>query len=382
MTIDQARREFPHTMTDMVYLNHAAVAPLSFRVRDAVDKYQTRRALKGIEPYPWIMKTVQETRELLGQMLHARPDQMAFVMNTSDGLNIIAQGLDWEPGDRVLINDLEFPANAYPFLNLRQRGVEVDIIKTKNGKVTKDEIAEHLKERTKLVSLSHVQFATGAKADLTAIGKLCRERDILFAVDAIQSLPHCEIDVERDKIDFLSSGSHKWMMADTGAAFIYAGDKILPPLAKGRAGERFHQASLGWTSIDNPFDFTLRPEELRTGAARFENGTLNFAGITALNASLKFFFEFGLKEIESSVLDLSGYLIDRLQQRGVEVITPTPEREHAGIVSFHFPDVEKVFERLHKQNIIISLRQGRLRVSPHFYNTEEEVKKLMVGLFE
>jgi cysteine desulfurase/selenocysteine lyase len=373
MTIDQARREFPHTMTDMVYLNHAAVAPLSFRVRDAVDRYQTRRALKGIEPYPWIMKTVQETRELLAQMIHARADQMAFVLNTSDGLNIIAQGLDWEPGDRVLLNDLEFPANVYPFLNLKKRGVEIDIIQTKDGKVTRDEIADHLKDKTKLVSLSHVQFATGAKADLTAIGKLCRERDILFAVDAIQSLPHCSIDVERDNIDFLSSGSHKWMMADTGAAFVYAGD---------RAIERIHQASLGWTSIDNAFDFTLRPEELRAGAARFENGTLNFAGITALNASLKFFFEFGLKEIERNVLDLSGYLIDRLQQRGVEVITPTNEREHAGIVSFNFPDAEKVFERLHKQNIIISLRQGRLRVSPHFYNTEEEVRKLVVGLFE
>jgi cysteine desulfurase/selenocysteine lyase len=373
MTAEQARREFPHTMSDMVYLNHAAVAPLSFRVRDAVDKYQTRRALKGIEPYPWIMKTVQETRELLAQMIHARADQMAFVMNTSDGLNIIAQGLDWKPGDRVLLNDLEFPANAYPFLNLKRRGVSVDVIKLQNHKITPGEIGACLSNKTKLVALSHVQFGTGAKADLTTIGKICHDRDILFVVDAIQSLPHCEINVERDKIDFLSSGSHKWMMSGEGAAFIYAGD---------RAIERIHQASLGWTSIDDPFDFTLRPDDLRAGAARFENGTLNFAGITALNASLKFFFEFGVKEIERNVLDLSGYLIERLQQRGVEVITPTPEREHAGIVSSNFPDAEKVFERLHRQNIIISLRQGRLRVSPHFYNTEEEMKKLMVGLFE
>jgi cysteine desulfurase/selenocysteine lyase len=373
MTIDQARREFPHTMTDTVYMNHAAVAPLSFRVRDAVDRYLTRRALKGIEPYPWIMKTVQETRELLAQMIHARPDQMGFVMNTSDGLNIIAQGLDWKPGDRVLINDLEFPANAYPFLNLKRCGVCVDVIKAQNYKLTPGEIGACLSNKTKLVALSHVQFATGAKADLTTIGKICRDRDILFAVDTIQSLPHCSIDVERDKIDFLSNGSHKWMMASEGAAFIFAGD---------RAIERIHQASLGWTSVDDPFDFTLRPDELRTGAARFENGTLNFSGITALNASLKFFFEYGLKEIERNVLDLSGYLINRLEQRGVEVITPKNEHEHAGIVSFNFPDAEKVFERLHKQNIILSLRQGHLRVSPHFYNMEEEIKKLMVGLFE
>jgi cysteine desulfurase / selenocysteine lyase len=373
MTLEQARKEFPHTQSDLVYLNHAAVAPLSFRVRDAVDRYQTRRALKGIEPYPWILKTVQETRELLAKMLGARAEQIAFVMNTSDGINILAQGIEWQPGDRVLINDLEFPANAYPFLNLRRRGVEVDVVRAKDYKITAEQIAAQLTDRTKLVSISHVQFATGAKADLTAIGKLCRERDILFCVDAIQSLPHCEVDAERDNIDFLASGSHKWLMADTGAAFIYCGDRALALI---------QQANLGWTSIENPFEFTLRPNELRPDAGRFENGTLNFAGTTALNASLKFFFEFGLKEMERNVLDLSGYLIDRLEQRGVEVITPKAESERAGIISFNISDAEKVFERLHNQNIIISLRQGRLRVSPHFYNTEEEMRKLLAAIME
>ncbi|MDP4197978.1 MAG: aminotransferase class V-fold PLP-dependent enzyme [Bacteroidota bacterium] len=383
MTIDQARREFPHTWSDMVYLNHAAVAPLSFRVRDAVDRYQTRRALKGIEPYPWMLKTVQGTREMLAQLMGARADQIAFVLNTSDGLNIIAQGLDWQPGDHVLLNDLEFPANVYPFLNLKRHGVEVDFIEknlrpSKAGagggySISVEDIQNHLTPRTKLVSISHVQFATGAKADLNAIGKLCRERDILFAVDAIQSLPHTPIDVERDCVDFLACGSHKWMMSDMGAAFVYVGDRALA---------RIHQASLGWTSIENAFDFSLRPDELRAGAARFENGTINFAGITALLASLNFFFEFGLQEMERAVLDLTGYLIDRLEMRGVEVITPKPESERSGIVSFNFPDAEKVFERLQSRNILISLRQGLLRASPHFYNTEEEVRKLMVALFE
>jgi len=357
----------------MVYLNHAAVAPLSFRVRDAVDRYQTRRALKGIEPYPWIMKTVQETRDMLAKMINAPAEQIAFVLNTSDGLNVLAQGIDWQPGDRILLNDLEFPANVYPFLNLRRRGVEVDILQTRDGKVTTDEIAQNLTEKTKLVSLSHVQFATGGKADLAAIGKLCRERNILFAVDAIQSLPHTQIDVERDCVDFLSCGSHKWMMSAEGAAFIYVGNRAL---------ERIHQASIGWTSVENPFDFTFRPDELRAGAARFENGTMNFTGITALNASLKFFYEFGLREMERAVLDLTNYLIDRLDRRGVEIITPKDAREHSGIVSFNFADAEKVFERLEKQNIIISLRQGRLRAAPHFYNTEDEMRKLVVGLFE
>jgi cysteine desulfurase/selenocysteine lyase len=195
----------------------------------------------------------------------------------------------------------------------------------------------------------------------------------VFCVDAIQSLPHTNLDVVRDKIDFLACGSHKWMMSDMGAAFIYVSDRALA---------RIQQPFLGWTSIENPFDFTLRPDELRAGAARFENGGLNFSGITALNASLKFFAEFGSREMERAVLDLSGYLISRLEMHGVEVVIPKTENERAGIVSFKYPDAEKTFKRLESQNIIISLRQGLLRVSPHFYNTEEEIKRLMNVLVE
>ena len=373
MTVEEARKEFPHTWSDMVYLNHAAISPMCFRVRDAADLYLTRRSLKGIEPYPWAQKMVLETKIMLGQMLHCRADQLAFVLNTSDGMNVLAEGIDWQPGDRVLINDLEFPANIYPFLNLKRRGVEVDIVASKDYKVTPQQIAERITPHTKLVSISYVQFATGAKADLTAIGKLCRERDILFAVDAIQALPHCPIDVERDNIDWLSSGSHKWLMALEGVGFVYAGDRALA---------RIHQSYLGWRSVTDSFNFSeLDPERLVPNAERFENGTLNFVGIASLNASLQFFFEFGLSEIERRVLDLSGYLIDRLEMRGVEIITPKQESERAGIVSFNMPDAEKVYERLHSEQIILSLRSGRLRAAPHFYNTEEEIKKLLVALF-
>ena len=372
MTIEEARREFPHTWSDIVYLNHAAVSPISFRVRDAIDRYLTRRALKGIEPYPWAQKMALETKIMIAQMLHARADQIAFVLNTSDGLNLLAGGIDWQPGDRVLINDLEFPANVYPFLNLKRRGVEVDIIQSKDYKVTPEQIAAGITSRTKLISISHVQFSTGAKMDLAAIGKLCRERDILFAVDAIQSLPHTSIDVVKDSIDWLACGPHKWLMSPEGTVFIFASDRVLAQL---------HQPYLGWTSVDDPFNFAdLDPERLRPDAGRFENGNLNFPGIAGLNASMKFFFEFGLPEMERRVLDLSGYLIDRLEMRGVEVITPKQENERAAIVSFQFPESEKVHERLNSQQIVISLRAGRLRVAPHFYNTEEEIKKLLVGL--
>jgi len=373
MTVEQARREFPHTWSNMVYLNHAAVAPLSFRVRDAVNRYMTRRALKGIEPYPWAVRMVNETRALLAQMLHARADQIAFVMNTSDGLNIIAQGLDWLPGDRVLLNDLEFPTNLYPFLNLKHRGVEADIIKSTDGRITPAQIEAAITPRTKLLSISHVQYRTGFKADLAAIGTICRKHNILFVVDAIQALPHTPIDVERDNIDFLASGGHKWMMSGEGAAFVYVSDRALAAI---------EQPFVGWTSVEDPFDPTPHIDRLRHGAARFENGTLNFPGIAALNASLKFFNEFDLDKMERHVLNLSGYLIERFERHGVETITTSEESERAGIVSFKFPNAEQTFERLEKQNIIISFRSGFLRASPHFYNTQDELKKLVVALLD
>jgi cysteine desulfurase/selenocysteine lyase len=372
MTHEEARKQFPHTWSDMVYLNHAAVSPMSFRVRDAVDKYLTRRALKGIEPYPWAQKMALETKQMLGTLLHADPHQIAFVLNTSDGINVLASGLDWKAGDRVLLNGLEFPSNKYPFLNLQRRGVIIDIVAPKDYKITPEQIRAAIRPETKLVSISFVQFLTGARSDLHAIGAICKAHDILFCVDAIQGIPHSAIDVEAANIDFLASGSHKWLMAPEGTGFIYVGK---------RAQERIHQGNLGWTSVVDPFDFVPHQERLRPDAGRYENGTLNFIGIAGLHAALEFVFEFGIQEMERQVLDLSGYLIDRLSSRGLNVLTPKDEHEHSGIVTFEMENPDDVYERLKSKNIIISTREGKLRAAPHFYCNEEDVRKLYVELF-
>ena len=373
MTIGEARKQFAHTWSNMVYLNHAAISPMSFRVRDAVGKYLERRSLKGIEPYPWAQAMLLKTKTLLGLLLHCDAQDIAFVLNTSDGLNVLASGLEWKQGDRVLLNSLEFPSNVYPFLNLERLGVVVDFVEPTNGRITPEAIEAKITDRTKLVSLSFVQFLTGERADVEKIGAMLRARGILFAVDAIQGIPHIAINVVRSHIDFLASGSHKWLMAVEGTGFIYVGE---------RARTLIRQASLGWTSIENPFDFTPRPEMLREGAARYENGTLNFAAIAGLKAALEFFFEFGQAEAEARVLELSGYLIDRLSSRGVEVITPKEASARAGIVTFEFADAESVHKRLLEKEIVISIRNGKLRASPHFYNTEDEVRALYLALFD
>lgn len=374
LDISEARRQFPHTWTDTIYLNHAAISPMSFRVRDAVDKYLTKRSLKGIEPYPWALKMAQETKGLIASTINCCADQVAFVLNTSDGLNVLATGLDWSRGDHLLIHKVEFPSNQYPFLNLVRRGVNVEVFDTADRFVTAAAIAERIRPETKIVSVSAVQFLTGEKLDLAAIGTLCREKNILFCVDAIQAIPHSPIDFAGMHIDFLATGSHKWLMSPEGTGFIVVGDRALAQIT---------QSNLGWTSVANPFDhLNLDVARLRPDAGRFENGTLNYPGISGLNAALKMFHEFGLQDIERHILDLTDYLVDRLSTHGFAIVTPLERERRAGIVTFEAVDPESMHARLLEKNIVISLRGGKLRVSPHFYNTEDELRMFINALVE
>jgi len=375
MLLEDARRQFPHTWTDMIYLNHAAISPLSFVVRDAVDKFMERRALKGIETYPWAQKIAMRTKDQIAELIHTKPERIAFVLNTDDGINLLASGIAWKTEDRILLYRYEYPANVYPYLNQKKlHGVEVDFMEPADGRITLDVIKEHLTPETKLLSLSFVQFLTGYRADLEAIGKLCKERNILFAVDAIQGLPHSFIDVEKSQIDFLACGAHKWLMGTDGTAFIYVSQK---------AQDLIRQSYMGAASVNNPFNFfDYDTDRIRNDASRYECGTLNFPGITALNASLKFFQEFGYKEIENRVLEHSGYLISRLTKHGVHVLTSENPAERAGIVSMEIEQPEEVLQRLGKKNIIAAVRGGKLRLSPHFYNTEEELKTAVNVIFE
>ncbi len=374
MTIEDARKQFPHTWTDMIYLNHAAISPMTFRVRDAVDKYLERRALKGIESYPWANKIAFETKGMIADLLHTKSERIAFTLNTAEGVSLLASGIHWEAGDRILLYKYEYPANVYPYLNQRRHGVEIGFMDAEDHRITLDVIKKYVTPQTKLIALSFVQFLTGFRADVEAIGKFCREKNIIFAVDAIQGLPHSFIDVEKSYIDFLAAGSHKWLMGTEGTAFVY--------ISK-RAQELINQSSMGAASVDNPFNFfDFDTDRLRDDASRYENGTQNFPGIAALNAAMKFHREFGFAEIEKRVLENSAYVISRFKAHGVKVLTPENPSERGGIISVEIENPEEVLQRLLKKNIVIAVRGGKLRLSPHFYNTEEELRTAMNVIFE
>lgn len=374
MTITEARKQFPHTWTDMIYMNHAAISPLSFRVRDAVGKYLEKRSLSDIECFPSAPKMSFEGKKLIAERLGTTPDRIAYVMNTSDGLNIFASGLDWKQGDRVLLYRYEYPTNVYPFLIRKHDGVEVDHYDATDHRITVDVIKEHLTPRTKVLSLSMVQFSTGYHADIEAIGKLCKERNIIFSLDAIQAFPHMPFDIEKWNVDFISVGGHKWLMSPEGIGFIYVSKT---------AQELISQSWMGAASVRNPFDyFNFDVERMRPDASRYENGTLNYPGIAALKASLELQQECGFDEVHNHTLFLTSRFAELFSKRGVKIVSPQGTGETSGIIAVEIENAEEIFKKLRAKDIHVAVRRGFLRMSPFFYNTEEEVKKVINIVFD
>jgi len=355
-----------------VYLNHAATGALSTKVVAAVEKYLEERSETEIENYFSFQPVLAGTRELAARLLHTSPDRIAFSDNTSNALNILAAGFEWKQGDRIILNDLEFPANVYPFMNLKRFGIEIDFVKNREGKILAEDIEAAMTARTKLVSTSHVQFLSGYRADIRAIGELCKKHDAMFCVDAIQSAGVVPIDVDQMRIDFLATGGQKWLMAPQGIGFAYVSEEMQ---------DKIKQAYLGWTSIRNSFtDFTRYRLDLDDTAGRYENGTLNYIGIAGLHESLSVLLDIGIESIEEHVLDLGDRLISGLDELGFDVIMEGKRSERSGITSFRVADAQSCYAKLKEAKIEVAVREGMVRVSPHFYNTQEEISALLEKL--
>ena len=363
--IEKARSYFPHLKNGIVYFNHASTAPISTKVKERIDEFVHERSVEAKDDY-WAFKDVaDETKNIIGEMINCSGDRIAFLDNTTNGIIWLASGIDWNPGDRIILNDVEFPANVYPFLQLKEKGVEVDIIKSTNGIVNADEIIAAIKPKTKLISVSFVQFLSGYKIDLEKIGNVCREKGIIFSVDSIQGLGAVRLDVEKYNIDYLANGTQKWMLGLQGLAFIYVRKELQ---------EKMKSAPVGWLAVKDAWkllDFDLTTKET---AERFQPGTLNNLGIYAFNSSMKIFKEFGFDEIEKQVLSNSKYFINELQKIGYESpLQNLPEKHLSGIVSFRSENAQKIFDFLSQKKIVCSLREGYIRFAPHFYNTKQEI---------
>ena len=372
MNKEEVRNKFPYLSNGIIYFNHASTGPFSSLVVNRLTNLLKEKSESKIDDYSSFLKVVEGTKVLLAELINCNIDRIAFIDNTSNGLNIVAQGIEWKKDDRILLNDIEFPANVYPFLNLKRLGVEIDFVKSENGIVTADQIINSIKPETKLVSVSFVQFLSGYKVDLEKIGNHCRANNIIFCVDGIQGIGAVRIDVKKCKIDFLSCGTQKWLMGMQGLAFIYVDEEFQKKMVP---------ANVGWLSVENAWDLLDYKLDLKTSANVFQGGTLNSLGIYAFNTSLKLFKDFGFDNIEPEVLLNTKYFISKLKSIGLNcVLFDCSQSELAGIVTIKPKNPEVVFETLEKKNILCSIREGFIRFAPHFYNTHHEIDKVVEEL--
>ncbi len=373
MDVKQIRKEFPVTKK-YTYLDNAGIGPLSRRAVSYMNEFiEDMGRHGGINEERWA-KDIDETRRLAGQLLNASAAEIAFTKNTSEGISFVANGLDWTMGDNVVITNVEFPANVYPWMNLRERGVKIKYVwEDKRGRIPFADIEKAVDSRTKVISISFVEFSSGFRNDLRRIGRLCRDRGIVFVVDAIQGLGALSLDVGKTGIDFLSADGHKWLLSPEGVGIFYAREGSM---------ERLVVREVGWASVVNKedyldYDFVLRPD-----ASRFECGSPNTLGIYGLKGSLELILEVGIQEIEKWVLELTDHLVGGLEERGYRVFSSRKGGEKSGIVSFRSErhNTALVHDCLIRRGIIVSLREGRVRAAPHFYNTHKEIDALLKHL--
>ncbi len=368
-TIAKARAIYPHTATGRIYFNHAATGPLSTRVLKAINEHLAGRSAGAIDTYRTDLRIVVKCRSAVQRLTNAESaDRIAFTLNTSDAVNIAASGLQWKTGDRIVLNDAEFPANVHPYYHLKKNGVEIDMLSAIHERITPEMIERVITPRTRVVALSAVQFLSGFRADLASIGDICRRKKIWFVVDGIQALGALKVDVVEMKIDALASGSQKWQMAPHGTGFLYITKEMQ---------DAIEPAHVGWLSVAEPWQFFKLDQPLAASARRYEGGTLNLPGIIGMNTALETLLEFGIDAIEPHILALTDVLIEQMRSMDeFELITPASPEERSGIVTVRPKaglNTDSVFQYLAEHAVDISLREGKLRFSPHYYNTQEEI---------
>ena len=370
MQADNWRAEFPVT-ENYIYMNHAGVAPLSRRVREAMITFVEDATVNGAVHADIWAETAEECRVAAARFLNADAAEIAFMKNTTQGILIAANGIDWRAGDNVVTTAVEFPANVYPWWSLKERhGVETRMVPERNGCIDIADIADAIDARTRAVTISHVEFASGFRNDIQAIGELCRARDVWFIVDAIQSLGAIEVDVKAAHVDILAADGHKWLLAPEGAAIFYCAAEKLDQLIN---------TNVGWASVVNPRDFLNYNLTQKPDATRFEEGSYNSVGLYGLKAAIELLLEVGIANVAARVLRLTAHLMAGLEAKGYRVVTPKADSSRAGIVIFESPRhaPAEIDELLRAERIITAARGSGVRVSPHFYNTELEITRLL-----
>jgi len=364
-------REFP--LNDgLIYLNHAAVGVWPRRTAGAVQAFAEENMRQGAQDYPRWMQVEQSLRRHLAGFVGATAaSEIALLKNTSEGLSLIASGLDWQAGDNIVISDREFPSNRIVWESLAGQGVAL-----KQAALSGDDpeaaLIACMDERTRLLSVSSVMFADGFKLDLNRLGAACRERGVLFCVDAIQSLGALRFDAVSCKADFVVADGHKWMLGPEGVAVFYSHPE---------ARDRLKLSQFGWHMVEHAGDFDRPTWQAAKSARRFEPGSPNMLGIFALDASLRLFYEIGMERVEAAILKRSAWLINAVQNDDrLELLSSAKPERMSGIVTFRRKDLDAeghaaLYRHLMQAGVICALRGGGIRFAPHCYTQMQHLQQ-------
>lgn len=351
----------------LIYLNHAGVGPWPRRTRDAIAAFADENAHRGAADYPRWIKTETRLRQRLADLINARSsDDVALVKNTSEGLSFIAYGIEWSPGDEIIINRHEFPSNRVVWESLKSRGVKLVDVDLTSTSTPEDALIDALSPKTRLLTVSSVQYGTGLRMNLSRLAAACRTNNVLFCVDAIQSLGALRFDLDTVDADFVIADGHKWMLGPEGLGLFYCRPSVRSQL---------QLTQYGWHMLEHAGDFDRADWEVAHSARRFECGSPNMLGVHGLEASLSVLQDDeGMANVERKVLDNTALLIELVElSENLELISPREPERQSGIVTFHAPAVES--RRLHRalmdSGVICANRGGGIRFAPHFHTPQE-----------
>jgi cysteine desulfurase/selenocysteine lyase len=370
----EVRSLFPITER-AIYLNHAAVSPLPITSLRAIESQLKDVHENGSTNFRSWLAVKEKARELLAGLLGARPEQVAFMRNTSDALSTVANGLQWRAGDNIVTFSREFPSNVYPWLRIRDAfGVELRMCAERGGRIDQAELESLIDRNTRIVAISQVQYSSGFRVDLQRLGRVARKNDALFVVDAIQALGVVPTNVEADLIDVAAGASHKWLLGPEGVGYLFLSD---------RARDRIGPTLVGWISVPDPEDYFNFDQGWNRGTLAWETGTGPTALIYGLKASLELLRNSNPENVASYLEHLTDYLCARLAETKYEVVSSRQPGEKSHIVCIRHRgglSAMHLYSHLRTRNIITAPRADRLRIAPHLYNTSHEIDELVNAL--
>jgi cysteine desulfurase/selenocysteine lyase len=364
--------EFP-VAERYVYLNHAALGPLPRRTADTVAELAQDFRDRGVLAESKWSHAISRTRTLAAKVLNTSVDDIAFTKNTSQGLNIVAASLPWRPGDVIVTVKGEFPANVYPWQALQHQGVSVRFVQQRQGRICLKELEAAL-AGARMLAISWVQYSTGFRIDLEALSHLCAKRGALLCLDAIQGVGAWPIDLTKTPVDFCALGAHKWLLAPQGVGLLYINSRVRDLL---------QPANVGWLGVDwrdyTAFDYE---SPLSESASRYEEGTRSLVGIAGLEQSLQLLLEIGPERISQHIQMLTDHLIEKLSRLGFRILTPVEHEHRSGILTFTHPlrAAQHLFDALRAARVVGAVREGGVRLSPHLYNTLDEMDAVVDAL--